>query len=187
MRKHKKNPNRVPLGDTSVDTAAIINEASLGMMFRAWAGLLGALADDTSVTADDMFDLWERVNDQAKKIHGYFSVTAWQKKLRELTGHSLPFSELSTISIRTEGDLKRFKAKAKQNAICAAYAVIASVILQDEILEALRMAVFLKKAFSLEEEIQEDRISTSDIVEMLRDEYRLSLFSTKTGAELRKL
>jgi len=187
MGKNKKNPNRVPLGDVKLDIKALTDEASSGMMYYVWAELLGALADDPSITADDMLRFWEYVNLESKKIKGVFTVDKWAKKVRELTGMALPFANLSISGIRTEGDLKRFKAKAKQNAICATYAVVASAVLKEDLAETEQVATMFRKALALEEEIREGRISTADLVEMVREEYGLLLQNTEHGTNLERV
>jgi len=190
MAKKKVNPNRIPIAANSIDIQQIVNDASDKMVLQAWALILGALADFSDTTTDSLLHLWNTINSFQITICTHDEIAAEIKKIEDLTGLKIPFKQVTSIDIKTQGDLERCKRKAEQNALYSSLGLIACPIMAQKLLpEDVFIRVF-RKVFSLDEEIslgKNGRVSLDDILEILKDEYSLILFESDGHTILRRL
>ena len=184
MSKKKTNPNKVPISGDSVDSQKIIIDFIGKMVLTAWLLVLGALADFVETTSKSIESLWMEVNAFADIVHDSNHVTKSMKYLKTITGVSIPYEHLLTKQIRTKGDLDKFTQHAKKNALYIALAVIAGAIAEKALLSEEDSSLVFCKAFDLNDEILEKRISLSDIQNMLADEYSIYLYEVNGQVKL---
>lgn len=187
MKKKKVNPNKMPLGNQTIDTKNISGQISDRITLLAWAEVLGALADFPYTTQEEIWDLWHNTNKAAGVVHRHTDVEIWIEKLESLAGIHLPYAKVSSANIYTQGDLNRFIRKTERNALSSAYAIIARPLVERELLPLQDIQKIFQKAVAFNSEIEEKRISVKDIQEMLEEELRLQLAITSTGVKLAKL
>ena len=175
MSKKKTNPNKVPIAETSFDSQKIIMDLIGKMVLRAWLLVLGALADFVGTTSKSIESRWTEVNAFADIVHDGNHVSKSIKHLKMITGISIPYEQLWTKQIKTKGDLDKFTQYANKNALYIALAVIAGAIAEKTLLCEEDSSLVFRKAFALNDEIIEKRISLLDIQDMLADEYAVYL------------
>ena len=181
MAKKKLNPNRIPISADSYNIQEIVNKATASNVLRGWGLVLGALANFEDTTTDKLLDLWREVNRYSTTIHNYNDVAKELKIIEEIAKIKIPFEQIKASHIRTQGDLDKFIRKTNQNALYAAMAIIADPIIKQKMFSDEDTALVFRKAYELEEEIGEGRISFEDIVSMLEDEYGLILCVNEHG------
>ena len=61
-KKDKKNPHRMPVSAKTVDTQAILAEATSTMVLHCWYCFMGALIDFPETTKESLLQLWKDAN-----------------------------------------------------------------------------------------------------------------------------
>lgn len=181
MAKKKTNPKKIPIAADSFDPKQIIFDATNRMVLRGWGLVLGALADFKGTTTESLLRLWDAVNAYSSSIHDYDDVEDELKRIEKIADISIPFERVFFSHIKTQGDLDRFIRKTYQNALYSAFAIMANPIIEEKLLCEDDIAHVFRKAYDLEEEINEGRIAFEDIQDMLKEEYDLQLYADEHG------
>ena len=85
MKNKKINPNKRPA--TWADVTRAKREASNEAVKLAWSILFYALADKKGMTAEELQDIWRRVDDVSDSVvKGYVKVTELRDVLRKEYG-----------------------------------------------------------------------------------------------------
>ena len=185
MSKKKTNPNKIRIAENSFDSQKIIADLVGEMVLRAWLLVLGALADFAETTPKSIEALWTEVNAFADIIHDSNHVSKSIKHLKKITGVSIPYEQLSTKQIKTKGDLDKFTRHANERALYIALATISGAIAEKTLLCEENSSLVFRKAFALNDEVIENRISLLDIQNMLEDEYSVCMYQVNGLMKLR--
>ena len=184
MGKKKTNPNKIPIAADSYDIEQITIDATNNNVMKGWALVFGAFASLNSTTTEGLVDLWEKANSYSTTIQDYDDVADSLKYIEKIAEITIPFEQISTANIKTKGDLDKFIRRANQNALYAAFAIIAEPIIQEKMLPEETISALFRKAYDLEQEIVQKRISLQDILEMLEDEYFIRLMEGENKVKL---
>lgn len=183
MAKKKPNPNKIPV---NID-AAVLNqiklEATNDMVLRAWALILAALSGFYDTKASEMQDVWHVVNLAPTKIRSYQDVKRQLDTILEKTGVQIPIHPVENTAIHTQGELTRYVRKTYRYAMSSALAILFEPIMIAKMYPDEKVGRILQKVLDLDDEIEEERISLQDILEMLLDEYGAILEETESGVK----
>lgn len=182
--KKKVNPNKIPLDTSKLDVQALTLETTNKMVLRAWAVILGSIMDFQDVDQERLLSLWKAINTFSTNIHKFKDVEASLKKLERIAGIEMPYTQVSFSQVRTQGDLKRFIRKSEQNAMYSAYTIIIEPMIQDALFSEDDIRLIIKKATSMNEEIDTGDLTVADIQEALLDEFDLLLTDSDSGVKL---
>ncbi len=175
MAKKKTNPNKIPIAADSYDIEQITIDATNRNVLKGWTLIFGAFASLNSTTTEGLVDLWEKTNTYSTTILSYDDVADSLKYIEKIADIRIPFEQISTANIKTKGDLDKFIKRANQNALYAAFAIIAEPIIKEKMLPKETISALFSKAYDLEQEILQKRITLQDILDMLEDEYSICL------------
>ena len=165
-------------------------EATDSMVLRAWALVLGALADFSETTTESLVHLWHAVNKYSSTIHTYDDVEEELARIEKICGLKMPYEKLQTKNIKTKGDLERFRRRAQKNALYSAFALIANPIINEKMLSEEMIVKVFRKAYSMDEELtlgKQGRLSLEDLQEMLLDEMGIRLFASNGQIALEEI
>lgn len=184
MVKKKVNPNKIPLSDSKLDVNKITEAATDKATLIAWAEIFGALADFPEMCTEKLQQLWMDANKAAGRAHRQEDVEHWVSKIEEIAEIELPYSAASLAGVHTKGELNRAIRKIERKSLVFAYSIIGRQFVEKELLPLKDVGRVFQKADSLDKEITDGRITLNDLLEMLRDEFGLSLAASNTGVKL---
>jgi len=184
MKKKKTNPNKIPLSRTNLDFRQSTGEVAEDIVFLAWIEVLGALADFPEMSQERIWALWKDINRTAEKAHLNTEVEEWIHDIEKCAGIHLPYYKLSSVTASTQGDLIRYMRKTEKNALSCAYAIIAHPILKEGLLSYEETGRVFRKAYGLNQELKDKRISIADLLGVLKEEFSLVLEIEKSGVKL---
>lgn len=183
MAKKKPNPNKIPVNIDAEVLNQIKLEATNDMVLRAWALILAALSVFYDTKASEMQDVWHVVNLAPTKIRSYQDVKRQLDTILEKTGVQIPIHPVENTAIHTQGELTRYVRKTYRYAMSSALAILSEPIMIAKMYPDEKVGRILQKVLDLDEEIEEERISLQDILEMLLDEYGAILEETESGVK----
>lgn len=182
--KKKTNPNRIPVTVSDDDIQEILHSATDGMVLRAWAVVLAAMAGFYETTADSMLNFWEYVSAYRTELSDLDDVERELKRIKETLAIDLSIKRVQSSTIRTRGDLARFTERTRNNGFVTAISIIAEATLEGKYFAEDFCRDIFHKAIELNEDIEEGRISLQDIQNMLIDEYSVRLEGEGNAARL---
>lgn len=174
-QKKKQNPNRIPLSMSESDLNEIKIAISNKMVLRAWALVLAAISSYYDTTTEILNQIWHKVNQYSTTIHNYQDAKTYLQKFKASTGVEIKCEPLVIPEVHTYGDLRMFQRRMSQFAKSMSLAIISEPMLTDSLLPIERIGEVFRKAMDLDQEIEEGRISITDISDMLKDEYGVLL------------
>lgn len=181
--KKKKNPNRCPVRE-QIDIHVVMEEVTKEMTFLGWLLVMGALSDFYETTAESLIDLWKKVNDFSAVFQKSHDYSASLEHADKVLGQSMPYPKITTIEVKTEGDKNKLYRKMRSNALYSAFSLIAIPMLTYNLLDEKIVQKAFQGARELNEELEDGRITVSDIQGMLIDEYGLALQNAPAGVRL---
>lgn len=186
-KKKKVNPNRIPVSQKSLSVEDEVTRITMSMTYRGWLIMIGALSDFYETTGDEMLALWNEVNAYAGTVRSFEGTEHYLKKLETLTGLSIPFEKVTFSGISSQGELNRFRRRVERNAVYSAIAIIAEPMVEKKMYSEEKLCEVIKRALSLNEEIDDRSISEDDILGVLRDDLGIELVRSETNARLRSI
>lgn len=183
MAKKKVNPNKIPVSEHDYDLEQMKVEATQNMSLQIWAAFLSALTGFSGTTTDSLLELYDKVSNATTNIRDFDSTQKCLLDIRKLAGVTMELKKVK-LGIHTQGDLDRLRSRLRKNSQAATFAIILDPVISQELLPEEDTVALIRKVVSLNEEIEEGRITVEDIQEMLREEYHLELGRTENLAVL---
>lgn len=183
MAKKKINPNKIPVCASDYDLEQMKLDATRDMSLQIWAVFLLALSGFSEMTSDSLFELYDKVSNATTTIADFDSTQKCLLDIRKLAGVTMELKRVK-MDIHTQGDLDRLQNRLRKNSQAASFAIILDPLITQELMPEEDTIALIRKVVSLNEEIEEGRITVEDIQEMLREEYHLELGRTENLAVL---
>lgn len=183
MAKKKVNPNKIPVSISDDVLEQMKLEATQDMSIQIWAIFLAALTSFSGTSADSLLALYDQISNATTKIRDFDSTRECLSDICKLAGATMELKKVR-LEVHTQGDLDRLRNRLRKNSQAASFAIILDPVISQELLPEEDTVALIRKMVSLNEEIEEGRITVEDIQEMLREEYHLELGRTENLAVL---
>lgn len=184
-KKKKVNPYNVPIDPRSVDVDALITEATVNNVLHGWLLFLGSLSYYYETTTKSILHIWQEVNEYSQVFaEDNPSVDYHMETVERVLGLSDPYKMISASGIKTLGDLNKFKNRLHKKGLYAVFSLIAYPLIVKKILEESIIRDVFHRAYELDEDILEKRISFRDLQWVLVDEYHILLCADGADARL---
>lgn len=137
MKKKRVNPHRKPISKESVDSKAILEEATEDDIYRAWLLVGNAIIDLDIVHASELPILSDEVNRFIANPASERKRASEMLRAETKIGIKKPYGVLDPHGIHSEAELKTFKSKvyrlATFTALCVLYLGLESTMKFDEL------------------------------------------------------
>lgn len=174
MPKKRTNPYRIPVSIRDYDLKDLKAEATTKMVLQEWAIILAAIASFSDITTEHLLSYWDQVNNAATQVDDFESAQKWLSRIQDMASCSLPLRRVN-LHVKTKADINKLQRHLLSNAKATAFAMIVEAMITQEVMEEEDLKTVIRKSVSMNEEIDEGRISVQDLVDMLQDEYSIRL------------
>lgn len=186
MKKNKKkvNPHNRPVDMKTINMSSILTEVTEDNVLVGWLLFLGSLSYYYETTASDIDTIWLTVNGFSDEFARNGTLDDKLKFVEEKVGLKMPYNNITTANVKTEGQLRVLYHKARKNAIYAAFSLFAYPLLKEDLLELDKAKEIFARAYELEDDVQAKRISYRDLQWVLVNEYGRYVHRTENGVTM---
>lgn len=186
MKKNKKkvNPHNRPVDRKAINMSSILTEVTEDNVLVGWLLFLGSFSYYYETTASDIDTIWLTVNGFSDEFARNGTLDDKLKFVEEKVGLKMPYNNITTANVKTEGQLKVLYHKARKNAIYAAFSLFAYPLLKEDLLELDKAKEIFARAYELEDDVQAKRISYRDLQWVLVNEYGRYVHRTENGVTM---